>query len=69
MLTELKNRGVADVCMVICDGLKGPPDAIGEVWPQAVVQTCVIHYPDLVVMPTSRRELLPVAVLELAMSA
>ena len=29
--------------MVVCEGLKGLPDAIGEVWPQAVVQTCVIH--------------------------
>ena len=37
MLTELKNRGVADVCIVVCDGLKHLPDAIGEVWPQAIV--------------------------------
>jgi len=43
VLTELKNRGVADVCIVVCDGLKGLPDAIGEVWPAAVVQTCLIH--------------------------
>ncbi|PZF82548.1 IS256 family transposase [Micromonospora deserti] len=43
VLTELKNWGVADACMVVCDGLKGLPDAIGEVWPEAVVQTCVIH--------------------------
>lgn len=43
VLTELKNRGVQDACMVVCDGLKGLPDAIGEVWPEAVVQTCVIH--------------------------
>jgi putative transposase len=43
VLTELKNRGVADACMVVCDGLKGLPDAIGEVWPLAVTQTCVIH--------------------------
>jgi transposase-like protein len=43
VLTELKNRGVADVCIVVCDGLKGLPAAIGEVWPQAVVQTCLIH--------------------------
>jgi transposase-like protein len=43
VLTELKNRGVADACMVVCDGLAGLPDAIAEVWPQAVVQTCVIH--------------------------
>lgn len=43
VLTELKNRGVADVLIVCCDGLKGLPDAIEAVWPQAVVQTCVIH--------------------------
>lgn len=43
MLSELKNRGVADVCIVVCDGLKGLPDAIGQVWPQALVQGCVAH--------------------------
>ncbi len=43
VLTEIKNRGVQDVCMVVCDGLKGLPDAIGTVWPQAVTQTCVVH--------------------------
>ena len=39
MLTELKNRGVVDVCIVCCDGLSGFPDAIEAVWPQATVQT------------------------------
>ena len=43
VLTELRNRGVEDVCMVVCDGLKGLPDAIGTVWPQAITQTCVVH--------------------------
>ncbi|MFE0063316.1 IS256 family transposase [Streptomyces sp. NPDC059003] len=43
VLTEIKNRGVSDVCMVVCDGLKGLPDAIGTVWPQAITQTCVVH--------------------------
>jgi len=43
VLTELRNRGVADVCIVCCDGLKGLPDAITTTWPQAVVQTCVLH--------------------------
>ena len=43
VLTEIKNRGVADACMVVCDGLKGLPEAIGAVWPQAVTQTCVVH--------------------------
>lgn len=43
VLSELRNRGVADVCIVACDGLKGLPDAIAEVWPQATVQGCVVH--------------------------
>ena len=42
-LTELRNRGVKDVCMVLCDGLPGLPEAVGRVWPQAVVQRCIIH--------------------------
>ncbi len=37
------NRGTVDVCIVVCDGLKGLPDAIADVWPQAIVQTCVLH--------------------------
>jgi transposase-like protein len=41
--TELRNRGVSDVLMAVCDGLKGLPDAIAEVWPRTVVQTCVVH--------------------------
>lgn len=43
VLTELKNRGVGDVCIVVCDGLKGLPEAINTCWPRAVVQTCVLH--------------------------
>ena len=43
VLTELRNRGVADVLMVVCDGLTGLPDAIGTVWPQAITQTCIVH--------------------------
>jgi putative transposase len=43
VLAELKSRGVADVCLVCCDGLTGLPDAIGVVWPQATVQLCVVH--------------------------
>ena len=43
VLTELKNRGVDDVFFLICDGLKGLPDAVGAVWPLAIVQTCVVH--------------------------
>jgi transposase-like protein len=43
VLTEIKNRGVADVCIVVCDGLKGLPEAIGNTWSLAIVQTCVLH--------------------------
>jgi len=43
VLTEIKNRGTRDVCIVVCDGLKGLPEAIGQAWPQAITQTCVIH--------------------------
>jgi hypothetical protein len=43
VLTELKNRGVGDVLMVVCDGLTGLPEAISTVWPRAVTQTCVVH--------------------------
>src|SRR5215472_16892471 len=43
VLSEVKGRGVADVCIVCCDGLTGLPDAISVVWPQAVVQLCVVH--------------------------
>ncbi len=43
VLTEIKNRGTADVCIVVCDGLKGLPEAINTVWERTVTQTCVIH--------------------------
>jgi hypothetical protein len=43
VLTEIKNRGTADMCIVVCDGLKGLPEAVNTVWDRAVVQTCVIH--------------------------
>jgi putative transposase len=43
VLTDLRNRGVRDVFFVVCDGLKGLPEVVGNVWPQAIVQTCIIH--------------------------
>jgi transposase-like protein len=42
-LTELANRGVKDTMIVACDGLPGLPEAIEATWPQATVQTCVVH--------------------------
>lgn len=43
VLTEIKNRGVDDVLMLVCDGLTGLPDAVNTVWPRTIVQTCVVH--------------------------
>jgi transposase-like protein len=43
ILTEIKNRGVSDVLMLVCDGLKGLPEAVETVWPRMIVQTCVVH--------------------------
>jgi putative transposase len=43
VLTEVKNRGVTDVCIAVCDGLKGLPEAINTVWELATVQQCIIH--------------------------
>ena len=43
VMTELKNRGLRDVYVVCVDGLKGFPQAIESVFPQAQVQTCIVH--------------------------
>jgi putative transposase len=43
VMTELKNRGVEDVLLAVVDGLKGFPDAITAVFPDATVQTCIVH--------------------------
>jgi putative transposase len=43
VLTEIKNRGVRDVLMLVCDGLKGLPDSVNTVWERTIVQTCVVH--------------------------
>jgi len=43
VFSELKNRGVEDVLIAACDGLKGLPDAITTTWEQTVVQQCVVH--------------------------
>ncbi len=43
VMTELKNRGLRDVYVVCTDGLKGFPQAIETVFPQAQVQTCIVH--------------------------
>ena len=43
VLTDLKNRGIRDVFFLVCDGLKGLPEVVGNVWPLTTVQTCIIH--------------------------
>jgi putative transposase len=43
VMNELKNRGVGDILIAVVDGLKGFPEAIGAVFPQTVVQTCIVH--------------------------
>jgi putative transposase len=43
VMTELKNRGVADLLIAVVDGLKGFPEAITAVFPQAPIQTCIVH--------------------------
>src|ERR1700750_2218545 len=41
--SEIKNRGTRDVLMVVCDGLKGLPEAVNSVWEKTIVQTCIVH--------------------------
>jgi putative transposase len=43
VLTEMKNRGVADMFIACVDGLKGFPEALETVFPQVVVQLCIVH--------------------------
>jgi putative transposase len=43
VLSELRGRGVRDVCILCCDGLSGLPEAVTAVWPQTTVQLCVVH--------------------------
>jgi putative transposase len=43
IMTELRNRGVEDVLIAVVDGLKGFPEAILAVFPDAMVQTCIVH--------------------------
>jgi len=43
VINELKLRGVNDILIAVVDGLKGFPEAITTVFPQAMVQTCVVH--------------------------
>ncbi len=43
VMNELKNRGAQDILIAVVDGLKGFPEAINAVFPQTVIQTCIVH--------------------------
>jgi transposase-like protein len=56
VLTDLRNRGIRDVFFLVCDGLKGLPDVVVNVWPQTIVQTCIIHLIRNTFRLTSRKD-------------
>lgn len=43
VVNELKARGVNDILIAVVDGLKGFAEAITSVYPQTLVQTCIVH--------------------------
>jgi len=43
VVNDLKTRGLNDILIAVVDGLKGFPEAIASVYPQTVVQTCIVH--------------------------
>lgn len=43
VMNELKNRGLQDILIAVVDGLKGFPEAITVAFPEAMVQTCIVH--------------------------
>ena len=43
VMTELKNRGAQDILIAVVDGLQGFPEAIPTAFPEATVQTCIVH--------------------------
>jgi len=43
VMNELKNRGAQDILIAVVDGLKGFPEAINAVFPQTIIQTCIVH--------------------------
>jgi putative transposase len=60
-MADLRNCGVRGILIACVDGLAGFADAITAAFPATVVLRCVVHYADLRVMPTSRRECLVAA--------
>lgn len=43
VLSEIRNRGVRDILILCCDGLTGLPTAVNSIYPETLVQTCVVH--------------------------
>ena len=43
VLTDIKKQGVRDTFLLVCDGLKGRPEVVANVWPLTTVHTCIIH--------------------------
>ena len=43
VMNELRNRGLQDILIAVVDGLKGFPEAINAIFPEAVIQTCIVH--------------------------
>jgi putative transposase len=43
VMNDLRTRGLADILIAVVDGLKGFPEAIGAVFPETLVQTCIVH--------------------------
>ena len=43
VMSEIRNRGTGDILIAVVDGLKGFPEAISAVFPDTVVQTCIVH--------------------------
>jgi transposase-like protein len=56
VLNELKQRGVRDILLCCVDGLKGFPEAIEAIYPQTIVQTCIVHLIRLSLKYVPRRE-------------
>lgn len=42
-MNALRNRGTGDILLAVVDGLEGFPEAITTVFPEAVIQTCIVH--------------------------
>ena len=79
VLTEIRNRGTKDILILCCDGLSGLPAAVNSIYPETVVQTCVVHllrsamkyvsYADRKTMAKDMRQIYTAATVEAAQLA